>query len=187
VDPTCESIRGARRNKEEEDMGNGAVSTSEVAGAAGEQLAIPDIAAIGREVTRYGLVTVLLWIGAMKFTVYEAEAIQGLVANSPFLSWTYGVLSLRGVSALIGVSELAIAALIALGRWSPRAGMLGGGLAVGQFLTTLSFMLTTPGVFEPSIGGFPALSVIPGQFLIKDIVLLGASVWAFGEARNRLR
>jgi uncharacterized membrane protein YkgB len=181
------NIRGASRNPEEEDMGNGAVSTSEAAVAAGERLATPDIAAIGREVTRYGLVTVLLWIGAMKFTVYEAEAIQGLVANSPFMSWMYGVLSVRGVSALVGVSELTIGALIALGRWSPRAGVLGGGLAVGQFLTTLSFMLSTPGVFEPSLGGFPALSVIPGQFLVKDVVLLGAAVWAFGEARNRLR
>jgi hypothetical protein len=28
---------------------------------------------IGTQITRYGLVIVLLWIGGMKFTAYEAE------------------------------------------------------------------------------------------------------------------
>jgi uncharacterized membrane protein YkgB len=51
-----------------------------------------------------------------------------------------------------------------------------------MFLTTLSFMLTTPGVCEASHGGFPALSVVPGQFLFEDVVLLGAALWSFGEA-----
>jgi reactive chlorine resistance protein C len=46
----------------------------------------------------------------------------------------------------------------------------------------LSFLVTTPGVWEPSLGGFPALSAIPGQFLIKDLALLGISLWSLGEA-----
>ena len=45
-----------------------------------------------------------------------------------------------------------------------------------MFLTTLSFLGTTPGVWETSLGGFPALSAIPGQFLIKDLALLGISL-----------
>jgi len=36
---------------------------------------------------RYGLVLVVAWIGAMKFTAYEANGIQPLVANSPFMGW----------------------------------------------------------------------------------------------------
>jgi hypothetical protein len=32
---------------------------------------------------------------------------------------------------------------------------------VGTFLTTLSFLLSTRG-WEPGLGGFPALSVVPG-------------------------
>jgi Protein of unknown function, DUF417 len=43
------------------------------------------------------------------------------------------------------------------------------------FLGTLSFLFTTPGV--TAAGGFPVKSVLPGQFLLKDPVLLGASVW----------
>jgi uncharacterized membrane protein YkgB len=56
-----------------------------------------------------------------------------------------------------------------------------------MFLTTLSFLVTTPGVWEPSEGGFPALTAIPGQFLIKDLALLGISLWSFGEAWHASR
>ena len=62
------------------------------------------------------------------------------------------------------------------------SGLARYGLAVGMFLTTLSFLVTTPGVWEPSAGGFPALSALPGQFLIKDLALLGISLWTLGEA-----
>jgi uncharacterized membrane protein YkgB len=51
-----------------------------------------------------------------------------------------------------------------------------------MFLTTLSFLVTTPGVWEPSLGGFPALSHRPGEFLLKDLALLGISLWTLGEA-----
>src|SRR5262249_50163852 len=136
--------------------------------------------AAGRELARYGLVVVVGWIGLMKFTAYEAEGIRPFVANSPLLSWAYGTLSVRGFSAVLGVIEVAIALLIAARRFSPRASALGSALAVGMFLTTLSFLVTTPGVWEPSAGGFPALSALPGQFLIKDLALLGISLWSLG-------
>ena len=140
------------------------------------------VEATGRELARYGLVVVLAWIGLMKFTAYEAEGIRPFVANSPLMSWIYGLISVRGFSALLGVVEVLTAALVASRPFSPRASLLGSALAVGMFLTTLSFMVTTPGVWEPSAGGFPALSAIPGQFLIKDLALLGISVWALGDA-----
>src|SRR5262245_9888255 len=138
--------------------------------------------AVGRELARYGLVVVVGWIGLVKFTAYEAEGIRLYVTNSPLMSWIYGFLSVRGFSAALGVVEVAIALLIAARPLSPRTSALGSALAVGMFLTTLSFLLTTPGVWEPSAGGFPALSGKPGQFLIKDLALLGISLWTFGEA-----
>jgi len=136
----------------------------------------------GRELARYGLVIVVGWIGLMKFTAYEAEGIRLYVTNSPLMSWVYGLLSVRGFSAALGVVEVAVALLIAARPLSPRASALGSALAVGMFLTTLSFLVTTPGVWEPSAGGFPALSGKPGQFLIKDLALLGISLWSLGEA-----
>lgn len=143
-----------------------------------------DVQAVGAGVMRYGLALVVAWIGAMKFTTYEAQAIQGLVANSPFMGWIYGVLSVESAGALIGTSELIIAGLIAARFWSARAAALGSALAVGMFISTLSFLFSTPGVTEASLGGFPALTVLPGQFLVKDIVLLGVALWSFGEAWN---
>src|SRR5215472_12324725 len=138
--------------------------------------------AVGRALARYGLVVVVGWIGLMKFTGYEAEGIRPFVANSPLMSWVYGPLSVRGFSALLGVVEVAVALLIATCPFAPRVSALGSALAVGMFLTTLSFLVTTPGVWEPSLGGFPALSALPGQFLIKDLALLGISLWTLGEA-----
>jgi reactive chlorine resistance protein C len=135
---------------------------------------------------RYGLVLVIAWIGFMKFTAYEAAGIQPLVANSPLMSWVYSIFSERAFSALLGVVEVAVAAMIALRPASPKVSAIGSGLAAVMFLTTLTFILSTPG-WEPSLGGFPALSVVPGQFIIKDIVLLAAAVWSLGEALPEAR
>jgi len=119
----------------------------------------------------------------MKFTAYEAGGIQPLVANSPLMSWTYRIVSVQTFSNLLGLTEFAIAAMIALRPVSARIAAVGSALAVLMFLTTLSFLFSTPG-WEPSLSGFPALSALPGQFLLKDIVLLGASIWSMGEALN---
>ena len=137
--------------------------------------------AIGSLVLRYGLVLVIGWIGLMKFTAYEAHGIQPLVAHSPLLSWMYGLLTVEQFSQGLGTVEVMIAVLIGLRHWSAKASALGSGFAVLMFLTTLSFVFSTPG-WEPSLGGFPALSGPVGQFLVKDVVLLGASLWTLGEA-----
>lgn len=139
------------------------------------------IEAIGRHSIRYSLVLVLVWIGGMKFTAYEANGISGMVSNSPLMGWVYQIVSVRQFSILLGIVELAIAVLIATRPFAARLSAVGSGLAVGMFVTTLSFLLSTPGVFEPSLG-VPGLSVVPGQFLLKDFVLLGAAVWSTGEA-----
>jgi reactive chlorine resistance protein C len=129
---------------------------------------------------------VVAWIGAMKFTAYEAAGIQPLVANSPLLGWMYRFLSVQGFSNLLGTVEIAVAAMIAVRPLSARVAAVGSAMAVMMFLTTLSFLFSTPG-WEPSLGGFPALSVVPGQFLLKDVVLLGAAVWSLGEALDAMR
>ena len=135
---------------------------------------------------RYGLVLVIAWIGFMKFTAYEAAGIHPLVANSPLMSWVYAIFSERAFSALLGIVEVVVATMIALRPVSAKVSAIGSGLAAVMFLTTLTFILSTPG-WEPSLGGFPALSVVPGQFIIKDIVLLAAALWSLGEALPEAR
>jgi len=134
----------------------------------------------GVSISRYGLVVVLLLIGALKFTAGEAAGIQPLVAHSPLMSWMYGLLSVQGVSNVIGTIEIAIAALIALRPLSPKASLVGSLGAVVTFLLTVSFLLSTPGAAQLRYG-FPVLGDA-GQFLIKDLVLLGASFWTAAEA-----
>ena len=138
------------------------------------------IQALGGLVLRYGLVLILLWIGGMKFSAFEAAGIQPLVGSSPLLSWMYALLNAQAVSNLFGVVEISVAVMIALRPRMPKLSALGSALAVIMFLTTLSFLVSLPG-WEPSLGGFPALSSA-GGFLLKDAVLLGAALWTWGES-----
>jgi uncharacterized membrane protein YkgB len=145
------------------------------------QTRLPVLENVSAALARYGLVVVIAWIGALKFTEYEAKGIAPLVSESPFMSWIYEVLPVMTFSALLGVLELATAALIAIKPWWPRLSIAGSAIAVGLFTTTLSFMFTTPGVFEASAGGFPVLSST-GQFLVKDVALLGIAAWTLTDA-----
>jgi len=135
---------------------------------------------VGAFLIRYGLVLVLGWIGAMKFTAYEAEGIKTLVETSPLMSWMYKVLSLQATSNVIGMAELTAAALIAIRPVSSKLSVIGSVLAVFTFLTTLTFLFSLPG-WEKSLGGFPALSG-SGGFLLKDTVLLGAALFTLGDS-----
>lgn len=147
---------------------------------------------LGAKVTRFGvggiyfaMTVIYLWFGGMKFSGYEANGIHGFVSNSPLLSWMYSFMSVQGFSNFLGVLEISVGVLIAARVFSPKFSILGGLLSAGLFITTLSFMLTTPGVFEPSLG-FPAISVVPGQFLLKDLGLLAASIFIAGTSLTAL-
>lgn len=141
---------------------------------------------VGALAARYGLVIVIGWIGALKFTDYEAHGIQPLVANSPFMTWVYGIFSVTAFSTVLGVVEIATALLLAVKPWWPKVSVAGSVMAVGLFLATISFLVTTPGIWEASAGGFPALSST-GQFLIKDVALIGLAAWTLGDALRAIR
>jgi reactive chlorine resistance protein C len=139
---------------------------------------------LGINVSRYGLVVTLLLIGALKFSASEAQGIQPLVANSPLMFWLYRILSVQGGSNLIGVIEIVVALLIASRPFSARLSLIGSIGAIITFSLTVSFLYSTPGAVHFS-HWLPVLNDA-GQFLIKDLVLLGASVWTAAEARAGL-
>jgi uncharacterized membrane protein YkgB len=146
--------------------------------AAGTRSIAADLAHLDRLAThalRGTLVLIFAWFGAMKFTAYEAGGIAPFTSASPFFDWLHMWLGARGSSALIGALELTICLALAVGALSPAISILGSLMSMTTFAFTLTFMVTTPGVAEPTAGGFPALSAIPGQFLLKDAVLLAAS------------
>ena len=133
-----------------------------------------DLQSAATNVLRYALVLILVVFGALKFTAAEAAAIKPLVSNSPLMSWLYSFFGDQSVSNLIGSVELVTAVLIASRPLSPRASAIGSALAVGTFLATLSFLFSTPGALSPM---HPAHG-----FLLKDVVLLGASLALGAEA-----
>ena len=125
---------------------------------------------------RWALVIVFLWIGGMKFTAYEAQGIAPLIKFSPIMSWLHQIFGVQGASNFIGVMEFTTAFALMVGARNRLFSIIGAAMSSATFASTLTFMLSTPGVFEPAAGGFPALSAMPGQFLLKDVVLLAASL-----------
>lgn len=139
----------------------------------------PALTRWGQLVSRYGLVIVLAWIGFGKYVKMESRV---LIQHSPLMSWVYDVFSVTFVAYALGTMEIVAALLIALRPLWPRVAAAGSALAVVLFLGTLSFLFTTPGVFMTYAHGVPVLSALPGQFLLKDLVLLGVALWTLGES-----
>src|SRR5262245_40915037 len=136
-------------------------------------------------VLRYGLVLVVVWIGCLKFTAYESRGVFNHASHSPLLAWVYLVIDVRDFSRVLGVAEIAIASLIAVAPVWPKLSLVGSLAGIAMFLTTLSFIITTPGVWQKGYG-FPALSASPGQFLVKDVVLLGAATCTLADSLRRV-
>lgn len=130
---------------------------------------------LGLYLSIYGVTLMLLWIGIFKFTPAEAKAIKPLVENSPFMFWMYRVLSTQGVSIVIGVFEIVTAVLLATFPFSKKLSFVGGLMGTVIFLSTLSFLFSTPDTFQVVDG-----IMISDFFIVKDIVLLGVSVHVAG-------
>jgi reactive chlorine resistance protein C len=152
-------------------------------GATGRTVA-RSIQRAGRVVALAGVVLPLLLIGGLKFTQVEVEALKPVIGGTLWLAWMYPVFGEAGASYLLGVVEIATALLLVGSPWSPRAGVVGGALGGLTFLVTTSLLLALP-VWEASLGGFPALGAA-GQFVIKDIALLGISLVVLGESLARV-
>lgn len=140
----------------------------------------------GAAALRWSLVLIFLWFGVLKFTAYEAEGIAPFAMNSPLLSWAFQLLEQKGFAMALGIIELGVGVLMALRPFSARLSGIGSIGSIITFVITLTFLLTTPGVWQEGYG-FPFLSGKVGQFLIKDVVLLAASIWTAGEAFAAVR
>jgi uncharacterized membrane protein YkgB len=142
------------------------------------------IGKFGRIVALLGVILPLLLIGGMKFTQVEIDGLKPLIGGTPWLAWMYPVLGEAGASYLLGVVEIAAALLLIASPWSAVAGVAGGAVAALTFLVTCSLMIVLP-IWEPTLG-FPALGPL-GQFLVKDVALLGIALVVLGEGLGRLR
>lgn len=171
---------------------------------------------VGIVMTRIGLVVVLVWIGGLKVFVYEDEGIVPFVANSPLMSFFYQQpageyrkhMNKEGelvpanrewherngtylFAYVLGSVIVAFGILIALNPWLPQVSALGSFLVFAMSLTTLSFLITTPECWVPSLGssehGFPLLSGA-GRLVIKDAIMMGAALVTMADsAKTYLR
>ncbi|KXG86971.1 YkgB family protein [Agrobacterium bohemicum] len=140
---------------------------------------------IGRGVALAGVVLPLLLIGVLKYTQVEVDALKPLITNTPWLSWLYPAFGEVGATALLGTAEISTALLLIASPWSARAGVLGGAIGSLTFLTTVSVMFALP-IWYAELGGFPWINPV-GQFLLKDVSLLGVSIFILGESLARVR
>ncbi|MEO6358235.1 MAG: DUF417 family protein [Ferruginibacter sp.] len=145
-----------------------------------------EIELTGAFVIRYGLALVLVWIGILKFTSYEAGGVQPLGEHSPFFSWLVSLLGAAGFAQLLGVIEITLGLLICCRAFAPKLSAWGSIGGIVTFCFTITLLFSTPGVIQEGYG-FPFISPMPGQFLIKDFVLLGASIYTAGEAMAAAR
>lgn len=167
---------------------------------------------------RISIFIVMAWIGGLKAFPYEADGIVPFVANSPLMSFFYNkeapeykdyknpegktvqkniewhkengtyvfAYGLGAVIIIIGVLAL-------LGIWFAKTGMIGGLLTFGMSLVTLSFLITTPEVYVPNLGGdfptpqfgFPYLSGA-GRLVLKDVIMMAAGLICASDCARRL-
>jgi uncharacterized membrane protein YkgB len=164
--------------------------------------------------TRISIFVVMAWIGGLKAFQYEADGIVPFVANSPFMSFFYqkgapeynnfknkeGEVILKNIewhqangtylfSYALGAVIIVIGILTLAGIFSAKVGLLGGLLTVGMSIVTLSFLITTPEVYVPDLGGpdhgFPFLSGA-GRLVLKDIIMLGAGLVVVSDSAKHL-
>jgi uncharacterized membrane protein YkgB len=169
----------------------------------------------GVMLSRVGLIVVLLWIGGLKAFRYEADGIVPFVANSPTMSFFYADASnykahKNPEGALVsenrswheanrtyefayglGTVIVLYGLLLCLHPWFPQAAAVGSFLVFVMSFVTLSFLITTPECWVPSLGdaqhGFPYLSGA-GRLVIKDAIMMGAALVTMADsAKTYLR
>lgn len=168
---------------------------------------------------RIAIFIVMAWIGGLKAFQYEADGIVPFVANSPLMSFFYsqeapeyqqyknpeGKTVIKNMewhqanntyvfSYGLGTVIVIIGLLTLAGIWSAKLGVIGGVLTVIMSVVTLSFLITTPEVYVPNLGGdfptphhgFPYLSGA-GRLVLKDVIMMAAGLMVAAEAAQRLR
>jgi uncharacterized membrane protein YkgB len=134
---------------------------------------------------RASMVIIFLFFGYQKWFEYEAQVLIPYISNGPLIWWMYPVFGIRGASWFLGVAEWTFGALLFAGYWDKRLGILGAAGSVVTFIMTVTIIPFMPNGWAASAGGFPAMTGnIP--FLMKDVVLLAASIYLLKQDVERI-
>jgi uncharacterized membrane protein YkgB len=125
---------------------------------------------------RASMVIIFLFFGYQKWFEYEAQTLIPYISNGPLIFWMYPVFGIRGATWFLGVSEWLFGALLFLGFWNKKLGILGALGSCASFIGTVTIIPFMPDGWAASAGGFPAMTGnVP--FLMKDVVLLAVSFY----------
>lgn len=125
---------------------------------------------------RASMVIIFFFFGYQKWFEYEAQALIPYFTHGPLIFWMYPVFGIHGATYFLGVAEWLFGALLFLGFWNKRLGMLGALGSCFSFVATITIIPFAPDGWAASAGGFPAMTgIVP--FLMKDLVLLAVSFY----------
>jgi uncharacterized membrane protein YkgB len=127
-------------------------------------------------VVRASMVIIYFFFGYQKWFAYEAQELIPFISNGPLISWMYPVFGIQGASWFLGVSEWLFGALLFLGFWNKKLGILGALGSCVTFIMTITIIPFMPDGWNASAGGFPAMQGNVA-FLMKDLVLFAVSVY----------
>src|ERR1700736_5277933 len=121
-------------------------------------------------VVRASMVIMLAFFGYQKWFAYEAQTLIPFISNGPLISWMYPVFGIQGASWFLGVSEWLFGALLFLGFWNKKLGILGAAGSCITFIMTITIIPFMPDGWNAAAGGFPAMQS-NFALLMKDVVL----------------
>ena len=127
-------------------------------------------------VVRASMVIIYFFFGYQKWFGYEAQTLIPFISNGPLISWMYPVFGIQGASWFLGISEWLFGALLFLGFWNKKLGILGALGSCVTFLMTITIIPFMPDGWAASAGGFPAMQGNVA-FLMKDLVLFAVSFY----------
>jgi uncharacterized membrane protein YkgB len=134
---------------------------------------------------RASMVLIFAFFGYQKWFNYEAQALIPYISHGPLIFWMYPILGLQGATWLLGVAEWLFGALLFLGFWNKRLGILGALGSCFSFVATVTIIPFIPNGWAVSAGGFPAMTETVA-FLLKDLVLLAVSVYLLRQDMLRV-
>src|SRR6201987_3151655 len=133
---------------------------------------------------RASMVIIYFFFGYQKWFAYEAHDLIPFFKNGPLISWMYPVFGIQGASWFLGVSEWLFGALLFLGFWNKKLGILGALGSCVTFIMTITIIPFMPDGWNASAGGFPAMQG-DVAFLIKDVVLFAVSFYLLKQDVER--
>jgi uncharacterized membrane protein YkgB len=134
---------------------------------------------------RASMVIIYFFFGYQKWFAYEAHDLIPFFKNGPLISWMYPVFGIQGASWFLGVSEWLFGALLFLGFWNKKLGILGALGSCVTFIMTITIIPFMPDGWNAPAGGFPAMQGNVA-FLMKDLVLFAVSVYLLKQDAARV-